>query len=257
MNTKTASSHLAALTLALPILGVSHAYAANFNIDWLNMSPTALGSPVPNNSIFNLPGVGPVTVTYSIPASFTHVRQTNALLQNGNITAGPDNYAWSAHEMFGATNNGPVLVPLQTTQWTITYTFSGTVPANTLYVGAMGIGRTSAPQAGDSLVTVNQNGTFLGDWSGGGNWGATLYTGGPGTFNMTNTQVAPGGQDPWWNSQLGVVQINDAVSSLTIIVDQLPGDGLGVNIGSVVPTPGALALLGIGGALTLRRRRGR
>lgn len=256
MNAKTASSHLAALTLALPLLGASQAHAANFTINWLNMSPTPFGTPVPNNSNFTLPGVGNVNVTYSIPAQFSHVRQTNALLQNGNVTSGPDNYAWGAHEMFGATNNGPVLVPLQTTQWTITYTFSGTVPANTLYVGAMGIGRTNAPQAGDSLVTVNQNGTFLGDWSGGGNWGATLYNGGPGTFNMTNTQVNAGGADPWWNSQLGVVQINDAVSSLTIIVDQLPGDGLGVNIGSVVvPSPGALSLLGAGGLLALRRRR--
>lgn len=256
MNAKTASCRLAALALALPLVGASQAHAANFTINWLNMAPTPFGSSVPNNSVFNLPGVGPVTVSYSIPSSFSHVRQSVPQLQNGNVTAGPDNYSWGAQELFGATNNGPVLVPLQTTQWTITYTFAGAIPANTIYVGAMGIGRTNAPQAGDSLVTVNQNGTFLGDWSGGGNWGATLYTGGAGTFNMTNSQVNAGGQDPWWNSQLGVVQINDVVSSITIIVDQLPGDGLGVNIGSVVvPAPGGVALLGMGGALIFRRRR--
>lgn len=256
MKTKIAASRLAALAVAAPMFGASQAHAVNYTINWLDMSPTAFGSSVPNNSVFTLPGVGNVTVSYSIPANIGHIRQTVPQLQNGNVTAGPDNYAWGAQELFGATNNSQAGNPLVTTQWAITYTFSGAIPANTLYVGAMGIGRTNFPLAGDSLVTVNQNGTFLGDWSGGGPWGATLYTGGPGTFNMTNSQVNAGGQNPWWNSQLGVVQINDVVSSLTIIVDQLPGDGLGVNIGSVVvPTPGGLALLGLGGALAFRRRR--
>lgn len=126
-------------------------------------------------------------MTYSIPGSYVHQRQQIPQLQYGSVTPGPDTYSWTAHEMFGATRMGPT-TPI-TTQWQITYTFSGNVPANTIYVGAMGIGRASEPVAGDSLVTVNPNGTFLGDWSGGGNWGPTLFTGG-----ASRASLVPGGR---------------------------------------------------------------
>jgi hypothetical protein len=228
------------------------ASAATYNITWLDMSPTPFGSSVPNNSVFNLPGVGPVTVTYSIPSVFTDNRGTNGLFQNGNVVSGPDTYQWGAHETFGATSlaSNP---PFVTTQWRITYTFSGTVPANTLYLGVAGLGRTDSFGGGMTIATVNQNGTFLGDWTGGGNYGATQFTGGPGTFTMNNSVSGLGGQDPWWNTALGVVQINDPVSSLTVIFDQLPGDGAGLNIGAI-PEPTTAALLGLGALAFFRRR---
>ena len=98
-----------------------------------------------------------------------------------------------------------------------------------VYVGASGMGRRRA--LGATVVTVNQNGTFLGDWSGGGNYGPTQLTGGAGVFQMQNSLTGPGGQDPWWNTPLGVVRIDDAISSLTVNFSQIRGDGIGFNIG--------------------------
>jgi len=222
--------------------------ASAVNIDWLDMSPTPFGSPVPNNSVFNLPGVGPVTVTYSIPSTFNHSRFQNPLFQNGNVPG----YSWTAHEMFAATSFAPV--PPANTPWSITYTFSGTIPAGTLFVGIAGLGRTTNDGGGITTATVNQNGLFLGDWTGGGNYGATQFIGGAGTFTMQNSVTGPGGQDPWWNSALGVVQILDPVSSLTVHFSQLAGDGVGVNI-AAVPEPATLGLISLGTLLALRRRR--
>ena len=219
--------------------GAGTSMAATFTIDWLNMAPTPFGSSVPNNSIFFLPGVGNVTVTYSIPATFTDSRLQNACLQNGSVVLGPDTYSWTSHELFATVlNSGPD--PLVPVQWTITYTFPSTLAAGSVYVGIAGLGATTSFGGGASTATVNQNGTFLGDWSGGcGPWGPTQYTGGAGTFQMQNSVTAAGGLDPNWNTPLGVVRIDDPVSSVTLIFNQLRGDGVGGNIGYVDthPTP--------------------
>jgi hypothetical protein len=240
-------------TLALAAMA-GRANAANYTIDWLNMSPVPLNTSVPNSSVFNLPGVGNVTVVYSTPPPITNARAQNPSLLAGNLTSGGNNYAWTNHEMFSTifTVGPDPLVPLQ---WRITYFFPSTLPANSIYVGVAGLGQTTSFGGGATIATVNQNGTFLGDWSGaGGPWGPTQYTGGVGTFSMQNSMNGAGGADPWWNTPLGVVQINDPVSSLTIDVSQIRGDGIGVNIG-YVPAPGACALLGLGGLVVSRRRR--
>ena len=76
-------------------------------------------------------------------------------------------------------NSGPD--PLVPVQWTITYTFPGTLAPGTLFVGVAGLGATPSFGGGTSPAQVNQNGTFLGDWSGGcGPWGPTQFTGGVG-----------------------------------------------------------------------------
>lgn len=251
MNTRT-NRILACAGLALAF-AATNALAANYTIDWLNMAPTPFGSSVPNNSVFNLPGVGNVTVTYSIPAGFTDARFQNPLLLNGNVVYGPDTYSWTSHELFAATNIVPA-DPLVGVPWTITYTFPATEPAGSICLGVAGLGQTTSFGGGASTATVYQNGTFLGDWTGGGNYGPTQFT--PGNpFQMQNSLTGPGGQDPWWNSALAVVRIDDPVSSLTIEFSQIAGDGVGVNIGHIVPEPASVGLLALGSLLALSRRR--
>lgn len=245
LNLITASG----LTLGTVLLATSSASAALYPLTWLDMSPTAMGSSVPNNSVFNMPGVGNVTLSYSFSGTFVDNRGTNPLFQNGSVTSGSDTYSWGPHETFGATNLGN-----SAGTWSITYTFTNPQPAGAIYLGVMGLGRTSSFGGGMTTATVQQNGTFLGDWSGGGNYGATQFTGGPGTFQMNNSVTGAGGADPWWNSQLGVVRIDDPISSLTVNISQLGGDGIGLNI-AAVPTPGAAALVGVGGMISATRRR--
>ena len=239
----------AALALAF---AASNASASLYTINWLNMGPTPFGSSVPNNSVFNLPGVGNVTVSYSIPAYFTDGRVQNPLLLNGNVVNGPDTYSWTGHELFG-TNFTAGPDPLVPVPWSITYTFSNTLPAGMIYLGVAGLGQTTSYGGGASTATVYQNGTFLGDWTAGGTYGPTQFT--PGNpFQMQNSLTGAGGYDPWWNSALGVVKINDPISSLTVNFSQIRGDGIGVNIGAV-PEPATLALLAGAGLLSRYSRR--
>ena len=241
------------LAISALLLCAGSALASNVTIDWLDMSPTPFGSPVPNNSNYFLAGVGNVNVAYSIPPAYTHGRITNPSLQNGSVTNGPNTYQWAGHELFAATASSTSAF----SSWDITFTFPSTLNAGDLYVGIAGLGATTQSPfgAGASVATVLQNGTFIGDYAGSpaNNWGPTQFVGGPGVFTMQNSLAAPGGIDPHWNSQLGIVRIDDAVSSLTVRFNQLTGDGVGVNIG-VVPAPGTAVLLGLAG-LTLRRRR--
>ncbi|MBL0927314.1 MAG: hypothetical protein IBJ11_06640 [Phycisphaerales bacterium] len=232
-------------------LSIAAAPAGAATLTWLDMSPTTFGSPVPNNSVYsNIPGIGPVTLSYSFTGSFTQARFNNPLLNNGNVAAGA--YTWGPHELFGATNNASG--GSTTSPWSITYTFSSTLAPGTIFLGVSGLGRTTSFGGGMTVATVNQNGNYLGDWSGGGNYGLTQYTGGVGTFSLNNSVSGAGGQDPWWNTSLAVIQIMDPISSLTVFFNQLPGDGVGVNI-AAVPTPASAAIAGIAGLLVAGRRR--
>ncbi|MBL8745686.1 MAG: hypothetical protein JNK58_04925 [Phycisphaerae bacterium] len=231
----------------------SPALAVNYSLNWLDHSPVAFGSTVPNNSNYFLPGVGNVNISYNIPVTFNQARFQNPLLSNGNVTSGADNYAWTSHEMFAATSFAPT--PPLTASWDITYTFPGVQAPGTIILGVAGLGQTTSFGGGVTTATVFQNGQSLGDWVSGGGYGATQFTGGAGVFSMQNTQNGPGGQDPWWNTELHLVKIMDPVSSLTVHFSQLSGDGVGLNIASIVPTPGAAALAGLAGLVSLRRRR--
>lgn len=231
----------------------SPALAANYSLNWLDHSPTPFNTQVPNNSNYFLPGIGNVNITYNIPGTLVQARFQNPLFTSGNVPSGGDNYSWTSHELFGVTNVTPA--PPLLTSWSITYTFSGVVPAGTLILGVAGLGSTTSFGGGSTTATVLQNGQFLGDFISAGNYGATQYTGGAGQFSMQNSVSGPGGQDPWWNTQLGLVKILDPVSSLTVRFSQLSGDGVGLNIASIVPTPGAGVLAGTAGLLAVRRRR--
>lgn len=224
ISKKFVPSVLALVTLA------GSALAVNYPITWLNMSPVSVGNSVPNSSVFNLPGVGNVTVTYSLPTVMTNSRHVNGFLVSGNVTSGPDNFSWGNFEAFSTifTVGQDPLVPLP---WRITYTFPSTLPAGSIYLGVSGLGRTTSFGGGASVISVNHNGTFLGDWQGaGGPWGPTLFNAGP-PFTMENSVTGAGGADPWWNTKLGIVRIDDATNSLTIDASQIRGDGIGLNIG--------------------------
>lgn len=248
------SNRITSVWAAIAAVGlVTSAQATNYNITWLDQGPTLFGTQVPNNSNYFLPGLGMVNVSYNISSDFFHGRTQEGLLQNGSVALGPDTWSWNNHELFAATlQTGPD--PLVPVPWDITYTFQNPVPAGSLVVGVAGLGQTSSFGGGATVATVFQNGTFLGDWSGGGNWGPTQYTGGAGVFSMQNSQTGAGGIDPWWNTPLGVVRIDDVVSSITVHFSHIRGDGAGANIG-FIPAPGTASLLAMAGLVSARRRR--
>lgn len=233
------------------------ASAATYNINWLSLAPTPMGSPPPFNGNYTLPGVGAVNMTYSAHPDFVEARFQVPPLVNGSLNYGGDTYNWANHETLARTNWG--FSGVLNSSWFVTYTFSGTIPAGKIVLGVQGLGRRD-PNPGENPLdtitsaTVLQNGTHFGDYTGAMNVGPTAFSGGPGTFSMVNSLSGPGGADPWWNTGLALVRIDDAITSLTVRINQTSGDGIGVNIG-VIPEPASAALLGLGGLLALARRR--
>jgi hypothetical protein len=211
---------LAALLAAAATAAPS--FAANIGITWLDMSPTAFNSTVPNNSVFNVPGIGNVTVIYSIPSHWTQARSQNPSFTAGSVVSGPDTYAWTNYEHFGTIFTPGNLGP---ESGTVTYIFPSLLPAGSVFIGTIGLGAT----------TVNQNGTFLGDYVPVVGFGPTQFIGGANTFTLQNSLTGAGGADPWWNTYLGVVRIDDAVQSIVVQQSQLRGDGIGVNVGFYAP----------------------
>jgi hypothetical protein len=223
-------------------------------INWLDMSPTAVGSSVPSSSstIYTLPGVGPVTITYNASPFLTNTRQQASFLQTGTVGAGA--YTWSAYEGFAAIHpgvNGQLMLA-----WDITYTFlAGPIAANTLFLGVSGLGQTTSFGGLTTTVDVIQNGFSLGDFNPGMGFGPTLFTNAPGSFHLENSTNGAGGSDPWWNTDLQVVQITDMVSSLTVKVNQIRGDGMQIGLGAVIPEPSTAFLVAATSLLFLRRKR--
>jgi len=227
---RTLGVALAALIAAAATTAPS--FAANIGITWLDMSPTAFNSAIPNNSVFNVPGVGNVTVIYSIPSHWTQARGQNPTFTAGNVVSGPDTYSWTNYEhfstIFTAGNLGPE-------SGTITYLFPSLLAAGSVFIGTVGLGATTSFGGGTSTTTVNQNGTFLGDYAPVAGFGPTQFIGGANTFTLQNSLTGAGGADPWWNTYLGVVRIDDAVQSIVVHQSQLRGDGIGVNVGFYAP----------------------
>ncbi|HLO42512.1 MAG TPA: hypothetical protein VK176_15935 [Phycisphaerales bacterium] len=249
---------IAAAVLPLSIFA-SLTSASNYTVNWMQHAPTPFGSAPPTTGNYFLPGIGNVQMTYALDSDFAEGRLAVGPLGVGSVTNGPDNYSWTSQECFARTNwaNSGNL----NTSWNVTYTFSNPVPAGSLVVGVQGLGRRDPDMVGvpPSLYmtecSVNQNGTFLGEFTGAMNVGPTQFTSGPGYFSMINSLSGAGGIDPWWNTGLAVVRIDDnLITSLTVRFAQTAGDGVGVNIGSIVPSPASATLLGMG-ALTMARRR--
>ncbi len=250
MTTRTLKI-IAGLTIAA---GASSASATNYSINWLDMSPTPFGSAPASGSVFPF-GSGTVTMTYTSNAAMSQARVDQSFdFGSASVTNGPDTYSWGAYESFGRTVVQPQ--PPLNQQWSITYTFSNTINAGDLVVGISGLGRRDLDDP--NAVTIAecfQNGTYLGQHVGAGPWGNNVYTPGASYFRLENQSVGSGGANPHWNTALALVRIDDTVNSLTVFFDQTSGDGVGLNIGSIVPSPSSLALLAGGTLLTLRRRR--
>jgi hypothetical protein len=210
------------------IVACTSAASAATTVTWLDMSSVATyGSPMPNASVINVPGIGNVTVTYSIPANVTHVRQAGGGFLAGSVGT----TSWTNYEAYSTIfTDGPD--PLVPVLWSITYTFPGLLPGRTVYFGSIGLGQTSSFGGGASVFSVSQNATFLGDYTDGGPWGPTQYTSG---FSVQNSLIGAGGANPWWNTPLGVVRIDDSISSVTVNCSQIRGDGIAENIGFDVP----------------------
>lgn len=223
-----AKRFFSALVLLSLIAAPGVARAANINIDWLTMSPPAVGTSVPNNSVYNVAGIGNVMVSYAIPANFTDTRAVSPLYTVGNVVSGPDTYSWTDFEYFGTTFTDGDLGPLF---YTITFTFPALLSPGTVYVGVIGLGATTSFGGGWSTAACSQNGTFLGDYAGDATAGATQFTDLVGFFGMQNSVTGAGGVNPHWNTHLGVVRIDDAVNSVTLTMGNLRGDGIGVAIG--------------------------
>ncbi len=247
---------LAAASVVLAA-GSASALASTYSVDWLQMAPTPFGSAPPFVGSYNLPGVGTVQMSYNAHPDFTEARLAVPQLTTGSLNYAGDTYNWTNQEALARTNWG--FSGVLNSSWSVTYTFPGTIPAGKIILGVQGLGRRD-PLPGEnpadciSVATVLQNGTHLGDFTGSLNVGPTLFTPGSGTFTMMNSLTGPGGQDPWWNTGLALVRIDDAIASLTIRFDHTSGDGVGVNIG-YLPEPSSAALLGLGGAASLLRRR--
>lgn len=237
--------------------GAAMASAAAYNVNWMQMAPTPFGSAPPFAGNYSLPGVGAVQMNYSADPDYVEARLSVPQLASGSVSNGGDTYSWTSQETLARTNWG--FSGVINSSWSVTYTFSGTIPAGQLVLGIQGLGRRD-PNPGEtiadatSLATVLQNATYFGDYTGAMNVGPTLYTPGAGIFTMENSLSGPGGADPWWNTGLAVVRIDDAVNSLTVHFDHTSGDGIGVNLGVIVPEPASAALLGLGCLAFLHRR---
>jgi hypothetical protein len=261
----------AALGLSM-LFAADIAKATNYNIDWLSYAPVAVGAaPAPVGTYASsVPGVGPVTVSFSAVTGFTDARVMNPTVQNGSVTVGGDTFAWGPQEVLGRTYttqgpNDPI-----NKSWKLLYTLSNPLPAGVdVVLGVYGLGKRS-PNPGEAptgLATLahvySPVGTYqqLGDYVTSNNWGATQISTLPGSFTLENSVTALGGLDPNWNSQVALTHFTSAWvgNQLQLSFDQTLGDGIGVNIGftQAVPEPesatlflaGMVAMAGV-----LRRR---
>jgi hypothetical protein len=192
------------------------------------MSPPPLAGTIPSGSVYNVPGIGNVTVTHSFPGFIAVQRGSQPFFIYGSVTAGPDTYPWSNYEYFSTISNAVNIGP---DPGTVTFTLPGTLPAGSVFIGTVGLGATTSFGGGTSTTTVAQNGTYLGEFIGDPAFGPTQFNPGVGTFSLQNSLTAPGGLNPNWNTNLGVVRIDDPVSSITVTQSGLRGDGIGVAIG--------------------------
>jgi uncharacterized repeat protein (TIGR03803 family) len=214
---------------AISILGtgltVQPASAAAYTtINWLDLGSVGLNSSAAN-ATFILPGYPGVVMVSFTSTSPDWVRSTYAPAQNGIISSPAGVYGWTSVDYLGAVDITGLI------DYTLTFSFSGPpVPAGQLLLGSIGLGGHLAD--GPTTATVNQNGTFLGDWNLGAGFGPTAFTPGAGMFTLTNSLIDP--VPGYFNTEFGVTRIDNFITgSLTIAVHQVGGDGIGFTVGLI------------------------
>lgn len=229
-------------------------------IDWMALTPAAFGEAPPTTGYYDLSGVGAVQLAYTADTDYGQARVQNPALSTGSITSDSVTYAWTNHETLGRTLSWSS--PWLSSTWEATYTFGQLVPAGQLIVGIQGLGRRDpsddeSPEDVRTSAVLVEGGTYLGDWAGNGNYGPTIAVGDANGLSLMNAMSGPGQANPWWNTGLALIRIDVPVSSLTVRFNQTRGDGVGVNIGSLVPEPASALLLAAGGLFVFRRSCGR
>lgn len=253
MKTHSLSRFVRSLAVAA-ICSVGAAHAQITHIDWLDMSTPTNGSAipltpataVPSGAQFAMPGGGGVVISHTIPAEANMgVRQQSPAMSNGTVPG----YQWGVLDAIGSS---PLDNPLYRS-YTITYTFSPAIPAGRLVLGVSGLGRSSNVSGGnpgaESNIKVEANGSttalgwqMLGDYAqAGSNYGATEILNAVGTglgvagspIKLRNAAIGPAGDNPHWNSKFGIILLKQAVSSLTLTVNHVRGDGFSIAIGTL------------------------
>lgn len=189
---------------------------------------------------FTLPGYGQVQVTETPTVTTTFFDQTGA------YNKGAGGYHWGTDTQRLNMFNG------SGSHWDYTLTFNfenGAPDLNRLIVDPIGL-------AFGTTAAINQPGTLLGQYNF-GNSSTTVYT--PGLHGGTFSSADDG--DPL-NTGWALFKLDQSdghISSLSLNVDQISGDGIGFTLGyaSQTPEPSSLMLfgsgiLGLGGFLRKR-----
>lgn len=213
-------------------------------ITWMDLGAYEIGGTITSGSSVDVPGYGSVQISYSPmvpPGSFgdTYTRVHQAAAQNGNVTNAGTKYSWGNVDQLAILHHDGTCG--QTATYSVTFTFPPGIPAGQIAIGVGGLGRldqTCSPRKTTVSVTglsSSSTPTFLGDWALGAGFAPTAPSVTGPTLTLSNSVPEPGAG--YFNTNFAVVQVNDAVSSITLNVSQIADDGIAVTIGRIAPCP--------------------
>jgi hypothetical protein len=231
-------SRFAMLFAALLMCCASHLHAAQL-LNYLQV-PSSGTPSLPQ--VYNLPGYGNVQVSVTNNIPVTYFDQINAY----NQSAG--GYSWLTDtQRFSILNT--TSAPEQY-QFDFTFLSGAPNPADLeLVVVGLAVGTTAI---------VSQPGTLMGEYT----FPASgFYPAGPSsTTNFGGLTFSSNGNGDLLNTGWALYQASGSFTNLSLLVNQISGDGIGFTLG-YVPEPSTVCLLGIGAAVlgiaAVRKRRRR